>query len=64
MSKQDHIPGTDGYTPDEWREADDWETPSTPADHGEFTWDEYSAAWVRTQEDRKIEKTWGLRWQG
>jgi hypothetical protein len=66
MNDPKHIPGTGGHSADDWRRNDPHEQPSAAeADtYGEFTWDEYSQAWARTQEDRKHKGGWTLQWQG
>jgi hypothetical protein len=62
MSDPKHIPGTDGWTADEWQQADPHAQETTAADWGE-DWEAYEQAHERVQEERKVQKA-GLIWQG
>jgi hypothetical protein len=69
MSKDTDRTALGEWDRDAWDRNDPHTQPSAgDADtYGEWTWDEYAQAWVRTQaeqQQRKIERTFGLRWLG
>jgi hypothetical protein len=66
MSKPDYIPGTDGWSADEWAEADPHAHPAAGERQtwGEHTLDEYSAQWARDEAAQKERERWALQFYG